>query len=701
MEAPRYPDPFTEFAPRIPEHWDVQVDTGHFMADISFQNYDVVIMQGRLGGGKTKQAIRACNEVLGGASDSDPAAGPGRTALMLSVRILLTLNLQSRFAQDGHHFTPYFDPACKGMYDLGEVDRLIVSVESLMRVLTSRDRDFLILDEADACLAQMSSKQTFRVPADRRASCFMALLELLQTSRKILVADGYISDRTIDFLAKVLPRDRRVLFLKNTTRLAGRRAVELKPSPPATSRKDKKNRKTDKVSLAQRIKADILAGRNVAVFASSKTFTKELFANLSADAEVVAALKSRGLKAKDYHADKADLDNADVKDVENKWRTLGLLVYSPVITCGVDFTAAHFHVFYAYLDVRSCNCRVAAQAIGRVRNLVDNTVYFYITGVNPRVAHAYSRQGVRDEFQQRAADFARMIKEHRAAVFGRQCKQFALMEDTTLDWKQDQVTRALRQSQVVEEETPAVLRSLLADNEAEDRMHQLSYRPIMRQFFGEAGYDMSHKEGVDPGPPVGMQPVEWALPTKKFAYDDIPVVTTDGLLEVLERINAHEASEEDKAIMKRHLFDQVLIGGLRLSDDDRAKLYDKDYKTQWTKDLLDLALETRRQTASRVASVGADSRFVLVQRIRALLEAIGFQDGVDSDGDAAVDRVAEPVKAVLLAEANALHVLAKCKVSTTPNASGPPDKSKREASRNPVAPRSATPRTRGRAVPSS
>jgi hypothetical protein len=120
------------------------------------------------------------------------------------------------------------------------------------------------------------------------------------------------------------------------------------------------------------------------------------------------------------------------------------------------------------------------------------------------------------------------------------------------DRKMDMVREAFDQSQVVEEATPAVLRSLMADNAAEDRMHRLNYRPIMRKFFIEAGYEMVNAS-VDPGVPTGMEPVAWtSIDERAFAYADIPVVDAAELLDVRGRITSQNASELDKAIVKRY-----------------------------------------------------------------------------------------------------------------------------------------------------
>ncbi len=59
-----------------------------------------------------------------------------------------------------------------------------------------------------------------------------------------------------------------------------------------------------------------------------------------------------------------------------------------------------------------------------------------------------------------------------------------------------------------------------------------------------------------------------------------------------------------------------------------------------------------------------DKRIAVVRRIRALLERLGFVDGVDSDGEVDVYQLPDADQAALLEEVVALHVLAGCRRSS-------------------------------------
>ena len=55
-----------------------------------------------------------------------------------------------------------------------------------------------------------------------------------------------------------------------------------------------------------------------------------------------------------------------------------LVIVTPVITVGSDFTARHFHVCFAFSTSYTTDFEQIFQTIGRVRDLIDQHVHLYI-----------------------------------------------------------------------------------------------------------------------------------------------------------------------------------------------------------------------------------------------------------------------------------------------------------------------------------
>jgi len=87
----------------------------------------------------------------------------------------------------------------------------------------------------------------------------------------------------------------------------------------------------------------------------------------------------------------ADAVKAMLIDVDALWSSKRVVVYTPTISAGVDFSTEHFDRMYLYLCPGSAAPMGALQMTGRVRHLVDTDVRTLVAK-NMRVAREATRQ---------------------------------------------------------------------------------------------------------------------------------------------------------------------------------------------------------------------------------------------------------------------------------------------------------------------
>ncbi len=116
---------------------------------------------------------------------------------------------------------------------------------------------------------------------------------------------------------------------------------------------------------------------------------------------LIEQLREKPIKTLFLHA-KGDSILPILKDVNKSFSAVDVLIYTPVITNGIDFNLSHFHYVFAYGDPRSCTERDFSQMIGRIRNPILNTYYFYfvnwhsiklpvtLTGVQQEIERNYN-----------------------------------------------------------------------------------------------------------------------------------------------------------------------------------------------------------------------------------------------------------------------------------------------------------------------
>eukprot|EP00798_Chlamydomonas_sp_ICE-L_P026035 gene26035-biopygen20535 len=144
----------------------------------------------------------------------------------------------------------------------------------------------------------------------------------------------------------------------------------------------------DEVTWSAQIRDDIIAGRNVVVVLLSQERAMQVH---KAALDTFDDPKDAARLCLLHTSKTADAVKAKLIDVDALWSSKRIVVYTPTISAGVDFSTQHFDRMYLYLCPGSAAPMGALQMTGRVRHLVDTDVRTLVAK-NMRVARDATRQ---------------------------------------------------------------------------------------------------------------------------------------------------------------------------------------------------------------------------------------------------------------------------------------------------------------------
>lgn len=292
--------------------------------------------------------------------------GTGKTSLLQSIlaqlpastRVLVVSYRQTLALEQGrklhdHGFVTYLNIK-DHLGDRERYPRVICQVESLERTGTVRCApsyfDLIVLDEIESLLRHFCSP-TVKNP-------FAALDFLIGTINftrrdkplpRVITMDAFWGNCSFEFLRQIGVSN---LLMNNLFR----------PKPRTFAFGNDYHRWLDDII------EDLKAGHNVIVASLSAQKVYDIQA---------AVLASEAIAAGDMllHTSRSgDIVKDKLSDVDALWTQYRLVMYSPCVSAGVDFSAAHFHRLYIYVCPLSCTPLGALQMTGRVRSLADDTV---------------------------------------------------------------------------------------------------------------------------------------------------------------------------------------------------------------------------------------------------------------------------------------------------------------------------------------
>jgi hypothetical protein len=225
--------------------------------------------------------------------------------------------------------------------DLAACDRLIISLESLYKLSdeeVERCYDMIILDESESVMDQFFSKTV-----ENKHYTYCKLEELIEYSKKIVVLDADLDNRTMEYIMSITS-DVRVL------------CNEYKGIPRKYIVTNDDKRYIDTI-----IK-NLRDGENICVVSLGKDFGISLRDRLRTEfpnfADKIVCL----------HKFSDDSTKAELNDIRKNWSKYRVLIYTSVVGCGLNYDIKdHFNRIYGYALGATESVRMFIQMVNRIR----------------------------------------------------------------------------------------------------------------------------------------------------------------------------------------------------------------------------------------------------------------------------------------------------------------------------------------------
>jgi len=338
-----------------------------YCREYDFEKYDVIVSQAPMGAGKTYQIKRSM--------------------MMNDFQRILVMSPRQTFGKEKVHeyreiyedFMHYKDEDMGEVESLASVDKLVVQVESLRRLASSRKRlayDLVVLDEIESILYQFSSDTHKDVQ-----SCFKVFFDIVMNSKKIIIADAFVTNRTV-YLCQFLKKWRQNTRIKLDINLwnpnEGKKAHILGIADSGSEVK------TVKDKFLKSLCESIQKGNKVCVVCGSRDFKNR----------IIQSLKENKLLTReqilDYDCFTSD-ENVDALQQVNKlWgdENIRIVIYTTKITIGINFDLKDvFDHIYIYGSRQCPVIRDLMQSHFRVRHTMHNAVFIALNNFayNPPV----------------------------------------------------------------------------------------------------------------------------------------------------------------------------------------------------------------------------------------------------------------------------------------------------------------------------
>jgi len=303
------------------------------------KNYKVMMIKSAYGTGKTTAFKNIINDYA------------PKKILFITYRQSLAWSLLDELKKD-YGFESYQNRA---EFDIQKQERLIIQLDSihLLRGVTNiftnkssyPEYDLVVLDEMEGLLNHLSYNKISQISIEH------ILQQILLKSKKILCLDGDLSDRSVDYIDHIFKNQ--YFILENT----------FKPNKKHFIFTNNKGAYDEKIELA------LQSGKKIVIVSMS-----------SKECEIIN--EKYGKKYKVVIHNGIQKNKKMLLDVNKYWGNADILVYSPTVESGVDFTQVHFDMCFGLLSADSTSYRAFLQMMNRVRNFKDNNVNIYTGSIS-------------------------------------------------------------------------------------------------------------------------------------------------------------------------------------------------------------------------------------------------------------------------------------------------------------------------------
>ncbi|MDR3444323.1 hypothetical protein [Dyella sp.] len=336
------------------------------------------------------------------------ASYPAVRILIITSRMTLASSLNSRACEGGLPFIQYNDERCSDLEFLRAQPCVVIQLDSLKKLVPDNgwaaalSFDIVLIDECESLLMHMMSASV-----RNNAEVWACLKNACYSCTQLIWLDADFGSRGLSMLRAFHQRRK-----KRSAQFATEHAhafalavgsvatdTETTPLPPSTAHASSSgaasalpdpdedvrvivndiktdtrtyiqlHREHDVWQVLERLRGQ---GKKVAVVCSEKRSATAV--------ECFLKTLCPGTSSLYYHADCGKQMKQDTSRCNEVWSAVDVVIYTPVITYGVDFNPdeVHFDCILAWGTAASNCVREFIQMLGRVRKLKDNTVYVYV-----------------------------------------------------------------------------------------------------------------------------------------------------------------------------------------------------------------------------------------------------------------------------------------------------------------------------------
>ena len=513
-------------------------------------SYNTIIHQSSMGSGKTYQIMRYIEETK------------PQKVLIISPRRSFTREKASEFKDIIKNIQDYQE--IPSQIDWYTFPNLVIQVESLHHLNSSEcTYDLIIADEIESILNQFSS-----TTHNQLEESFKAFIKILTRSKNSIMADAFITNRTIEFCKSL---DLNYKFEVNT----------FNPNSHITAHILGIARSPTQVpglkqTFLEHIKDSIKKGKKLCIASSSLKFNKE---------EICKRINLDINSIIQYDSKEDDSLITNLKNVRETWSDpkIRLIIYTTIITVGVSFDIPNiFDNIYIY---GTSNCPIARdllQSHFRVRHIKDPHIYISLNA---------STNGSKPS--------------NLNGIYGFQGRLKELLNEYQLDQESIEMEKIYKQ--------------LGAYNELEESLGKTRFEDIFMHWLKRVGYKI--KKNQEPPKIIKATKVVQETITKE-QYETIKKLPYSTIHAYDELQKAGAASKEVKIALEAYFYykciDEVSVEAQRASwEYEIYKIYVTDPRTKSHVDNIKEELTSASKFAMQ------DARWMSVQKKKE--HALAFQ----------------------------------------------------------------------------
>ena len=444
-----------------------------------------------------------------------------------------------------------------GIYN---TNRLVISVESLLKLEYADDYELICIDECESIFTQFSSHTT----NGKHVEIWNKLIGLIQKAKKVIFADAFISNRTLD-MVRTLGYE--ATLIQNNTSPVTRQAIEINPKVFAVELiKSIKNNEKNYVCYSSVNKLidthNILRGNAIGNEQMEKTLDDAII----------------------YHAKTNDSVFKTLDNINETWGNASIVMTSPTNTVGCSYSPPDKPPDFNKVWINAsptCCVRDTFQTQMRVRHLKDNTLIFClpsIQGLNFAKKRYDLQFDLLDDYEKFNVD----KKDTTFQLIDEIIKQRQIHDsnDKCID------LQIIKDSYENENTTPLALRQILHFNLYEQTVSTKHYKEMFYAYLSKCGYvydsNVIFTDETDKPTDDDLERV-----FNNLSYANIKTITEQEQEHIQSKIQKKKATEIDKIENNKYWFNKHIRPDLDI--DTRSHLFHDYYQKQHNRHIFENA----------------------------------------------------------------------------------------------------------------